>query len=109
MKKFIYASLLSILFFSCENKHGKTESFKVDGNCGMCKQTIEKSLKVEGVYSADWDKKTKILTVTYDTLMTSKSTIATYVARSGYDNEFVKAKDEVYNNLHTCCQYRRTE
>ena len=25
----------------------------------------------------------------------------------GHDTEKVKAKDEVYNNLHACCQYDR--
>ena len=44
----------------------KTASIKVYGNCGMCKSRIEKSLKIEGVSKADWDSKTKLLTVSFD-------------------------------------------
>lgn len=109
MKNILYSCLLTFALFSCGAKHQKTETLKVNGNCGMCKQTIENSLKVDGVTDANWDKNTKVLTVTYDSLLTDKPTIATYVANSGYDNELVKAKDEVYNELHTCCQYKRAE
>ena len=109
MKNIIYSFLIVLTLLSCGAKHQKTETLKVFGNCGMCKQTIENSLKVDGVAEAKWDKKTKILTVTYDSLLTDKSTIATYVASSGYDNELVKAKDEVYNKLHSCCQYERAK
>jgi len=109
MKKLFYSLILSICLFSCTNKHEKSDTLMVYGNCGMCKQTIEKSLSVEGVYTADWNKKTKILSVSYDSLIISKSTIATHVANAGYDNELVKAKDDVYDKLHSCCQYKRAE
>lgn len=109
MKNIFYAIAILFVLISCGAKHQKTETFTVYGNCGMCKETIEKSLKVDGVSEANWDKNTKLLTVTFDTLLTSKSTLATYIAKSGYDNEFVKAEDAVYNSLHTCCQYKRAE
>ena len=45
----------------------KTEKIKVYGNCGMCESRIEKAVKaVDGVSKADWDKKTKMLEVTFD-------------------------------------------
>ena len=44
----------------------KTETFKVWGNCDMCKARIEKAVKSEGATTADWNKNTKILTVTFD-------------------------------------------
>ena len=109
MKKIIYFVLFSALFISCENSHTKTESFKVYGNCGMCKQTIENSLKQENIYSAEWNQKTKIITVSYDSLLFTRSTIAASIAKVGYDNEFAKAQDSVYNNLHSCCQYERAK
>ena len=42
----------------------KTETFKVLGNCDLCKARIEKAVKIEGVTNADWSTKTKLLTVT---------------------------------------------
>ena len=42
----------------------KTETLKVWGNCDECKARIEKTVKAEGATSADWNMKTKILTVT---------------------------------------------
>ena len=42
-------------------------SMKVSGNCGMCKERIEKAATAaDGVESAVWDKETKKLTVTVD-------------------------------------------
>ena len=42
---------------------GKTESFKVLGNCNMCKARIEKAARAEGVTAASWDEKSQLLTV----------------------------------------------
>jgi len=53
----------------------KTESFKVSGNCGMCKDRIEKTVLAEGATSASWDSKTQLLTVTYDPLKTNKDAL----------------------------------
>lgn len=101
--------LITALFImsSCFKSNLKTSTLKVKGNCGMCKQTIEKSLKVDGVYEADWNIQSKILTVSYDSVLINLNTIATFVARSGYDNELVKADTKTYKSLHGCCQYKR--
>lgn len=86
----------------------KTVTFEVNGNCGMCKSTIEKSLKgVEGVKFAVWNKKTKKITVKYNPETIDLMTIHKKIAAVGYDTNKVKAKDEVYKNLHGCCQYDR--
>ena len=86
----------------------KTDTIKVYGNCDMCKATIESSLKKkDGVLSKKWDKNTKMLTVTYDTGKITIQKIGEKIAAVGYDNEYVTAKDEVYNKLHHCCQYDR--
>ncbi|MEQ8624435.1 MAG: heavy-metal-associated domain-containing protein [Vicingaceae bacterium] len=87
-----------------------TESFKVYGNCGMCKRTIEASLKdQEGVYSADWDKDTKIMLVKYDQSLISLEDIKKKIAAVGYDTEENKASEESYKGLPNCCQYERPE
>lgn len=85
----------------------KTENIKVYGNCSMCKKHIETSLKVDGVAKADWDKKTKILAVTYDTSKINSDQIQKNIAAVGYDTEKYKADDKAYNGLDECCQYDR--
>jgi copper chaperone CopZ len=88
----------------------KTEKFKVSGNCGMCETRIEKAASsVVGVSKVDWNKETKVLEVTFDDAKTSTDKIEMAVAKVGHDTPHHKAKDEVYNKLHTCCKYDRTE
>lgn len=84
----------------------KTETIKVSGKCNMCKATIEKAAKVEGVSKAKWDTKSKTLALTYDPSKTTVDQVGKIVAASGYDNEKAKADDKAYNALHSCCQYR---
>ncbi len=86
----------------------KTDQIKVSGNCGMCKKTIETAIKQPGVSSADWDKTTKLLTVTYDEKKINNKQIQKKVAAVGYDTELFKSNDKVYNKLPQCCQYDRT-
>jgi len=86
----------------------KTVIFKVYGNCGMCKRTIEGALKdVKGVKSATWNSEKKMITVTYNPKKTQLMDIHKKIAGVGYDTDKVKAKDETYNGLHGCCQYDR--
>lgn len=85
----------------------KTETFKVSGNCDMCKATIEKAAKVEGVTKASWDKKTKLVTLTYDPSKVKTDDVLKKIATSGYDNEKFKADDKAYKALPGCCKYSR--
>ena len=84
------------------------ETFKVWGNCEMCKTTIEKSLrKFDGVKSARWNVSTKQITVKYNAEETNLEAIKKQIASVGYDTEEFKADDKVYSKLHHCCQYDR--
>ncbi|MFN5937993.1 MAG: heavy-metal-associated domain-containing protein [Sphingobacteriales bacterium] len=85
----------------------KNETVKVWGNCGMCENTIEKAAKAAGATDADWNKETKVLTVSYKGKKTDLSKIEQAIANSGYDTERFTAPDEVYNKLHGCCKYDR--
>ncbi|MHC1733138.1 MAG: heavy-metal-associated domain-containing protein [Bacteroidales bacterium] len=85
----------------------KTESFKVWGECGMCKIRIEKTVKAEGATAASWDSKTQLLTVTYNPEKTGKEALSKKLAAAGHDTEKFKAPDEVYNSLPACCHYER--
>ncbi len=86
----------------------KKETIKVWGNCGMCKKTIEGALKgVDGVSAASWNKKSKMLDVTFDDSKISAKQIEEKVAASGYDTQNIKADDKAYNGLDKCCKYDR--
>lgn len=104
--KFLTAILfitLSTVTFAAGNK---TEAIKVSGNCDMCKTTIEKAAKTNGVSKAIWDKKTKVLTVVYNPEKVTSDDIQKKVAAVGYDTPKFKAPDKAYNTLHSCCKYR---
>ena len=114
---------LAVIFYACGNIPSKggpyvvpatevvdgisTSSFKVWGNCGMCKSTIETALKTNGVKEADWNTDTKIITVSYDSTVITLDEIHRKVAASGYDTQSYKSSDSTYSNLHECCQYDR--
>jgi copper chaperone CopZ len=87
----------------------KTETFKVWGKCDMCKTRIEKAVKTDGVTSADWNIKTSMLTVTFDTGKTSVDILGKKLAAAGHDTEKYRATDEAYSKLPGCCHYERTK
>ena len=84
-----------------------TSTFKVWGNCDMCKETIEGSLKVDGVTKADWNTESKIITTSYDSTKITLNQIQKNIALVGYDNEAYKGDDVAYKALPECCQYDR--
>jgi copper chaperone CopZ len=86
----------------------KVEKVKVYGNCDMCKARIEKAAKaVDGVSSANWDKKTKMLDLAFDDSKTDVKKVEVAIAKAGHDTPLVKATDETYNKLPSCCHYDR--
>jgi copper chaperone CopZ len=87
----------------------KTESIKVWGACGMCKDRIEKTVKAEGATSASWDSKTQLLAVTYDASKTNTDALSKKLASVGHDTEKYKAPDDVYAKLPGCCHYERSK
>ena len=88
-------------------KNEKTVSEKISGNCGMCKKTIEKAGSVKGIATVNWDKETKIASISYDAVKTNKDEILKRIALAGYDSDSFLAPDEAYNSLPGCCQYNR--
>lgn len=109
LKQFAVILLCMIAVTACNRlpETAKTATFKVWGNCGMCKETIEKSVKTEGIYKADWNKDTKIMEIAYDTTMTNLAQIQQQIAAAGYDNEGYTGSDTAYSSLHKCCKYER--
>jgi mercuric ion binding protein len=86
--------------------HYETTTFKVSGNCDMCKSNIESALKANSaVQSANWDVNTKVVTVVYNPHVATVDQLQQLVADSGYDTEKIKATDAAYKALPKCCQY----
>ncbi len=110
MKQFKSMMLLLIAmlaFTITQAQHTKTDTFKVWGNCGMCKRTIEKAAKTEGVEKAEWNKETKIITLVYNPTATSNEKIQKAIAAVGYDTEKYTGDDKAYEKLPGCCHYER--
>lgn len=87
----------------------KKTTFKVAGECGMCKKKIEGAAKTAGASYASWNTETKMLTVSYAAKKTNPETIQKAIAATGYDTPTAKATDEAYEKLHECCKYDRPE
>jgi copper chaperone CopZ len=83
--------------------------FTTYGNCAQCKTRIEKALKIKEVKYAKWDKKKKLVTVTYDSSAISLDSLQQLVAAVGHDTEKFKALDAVYQELPSCCHYRSSK
>ena len=64
LRIFSFTALL-MAFATVSLAQAKTETFKVSGNCGMCKSKIEKAAKEAGAKTAIWNVDTKMLTVFY--------------------------------------------
>ncbi|WP_028283543.1 heavy-metal-associated domain-containing protein [Olleya marilimosa] len=116
------AAIVAIGLTSCKNETKKVEetttmevskemamtdlSFGVRGNCGMCKNTIEKAANgVEGVSNANWDVDKKKIDVSFDDTKTNAMAIHNAIAASGYDTEKVAGSEDAYNSLPGCCKY----
>ena len=115
MKTIIFSALCILAFAGIFNHstasvtHYETTTFKVSGNCEMCKSKIEAALKKNAaIQSSNWDVTTKILTVTYNPHSISIDQIHQLVANVGYDTDKVKATDASYKALPGCCKYKRS-
>ena len=90
-----------------DKKFMKTVFFSVNGNCGMCKETIEKAaLSVWGIHSAEWDSENKKIQISYDVRDKVLPKVHKAIAARGYDTDKIKASQQVYAKLPECCQYR---
>lgn len=113
MKKYfqfflLLAGLFFFTAFTADPGDPTTLTFKVKGNCGMCKERIEKAAKsVAGVTAAKWDVKSKVLTLTYTGKPSVADKVKAKIVAAGHDVEAQKAKQKTYEALPGCCQYER--
>lgn len=103
------ATILLFSFSSCKAqiKNAKTESVKIYGNCEICEKTIETVGNIKKVANVEWDKDSKMATITYDSTKTNQDEILKRIALAGYDSDKFLAPDDVYSKLDECCQYER--
>lgn len=90
-----------------KNKNAKYE-IEVNGNCDMCKKRIERAAySVRGVKSAQWHSNHQDMHLIIDENRTSIDEVHQAIADAGHDTNKVRAKEEVYQELHSCCLYER--
>lgn len=107
MKKIVFVLTLLIGTASFAQNKNARATIEVDGVCNMCKERIEKAaIKAKGVKIANWDVETHELKLIFDERKTSLKKIHQSIAEVGHDTKEIKATDEAYNSLHTCCYYR---
>jgi mercuric ion binding protein len=107
LKSMMLLLLASFAFTATKAQDTKTDTFKVWGNCGMCKRTIEKAANVEGVEKATWNRETKIFTIVYNPTVISNEKVQKAIAAAGYDTEKFNGDDKAYEKLPGCCHYER--
>lgn len=107
--KNLFLSLL-VLLCSVNSKAQTTvesSNFKVDGNCEMCKQRIEKAAKsINGVSFAKWNIESKIITVKYKTTKTNLDSIHKAISEMGYKTDKIAATETGYEALPHCCKVK---
>lgn len=111
MKKHLLTTMILLLVILSNGSFAKEAltktSFKVSGNCDMCKNRIEKAAKTEGVKTAVWNVDTHLLTLTFAPAKISVADIEQNIAKAGYDTDRYKANSSAYGKLPQCCQYER--
>lgn len=78
------------------------------GNCGMCKDRIETAAKeIIGVQTAYWEPTSQLLTLRVQDVIFDVLELHKTMTSLGHDTDEMRADNEVYENLHSCCKYER--
>lgn len=112
MKKLMFMLFVSLIGFTSQAQEKKNKNAKKDievrGNCEMCKKRIEKTAyAVPGVKSAEWHQDNQTLHLIINEEKTNVLVIQEAIAKVGHDTGKVRAKDEDYEKLPSCCAYER--
>jgi len=105
--------VISVILFACtmifaQDKKVVETTFKVFGNCGICKNRIETAVKIKEVKFAKWDKNSKMLKIAFLSPDITADSLQKRIAAVGHDTEKFKAPDSVYAKLPGCCLYRES-
>ena len=112
MKNVFLGMMLLFVAFSTQAQDKKNKNAKytieVNGNCEQCQKRIQKAaFSVPGVKSSNWNIETHELSLILNEEKATILDVKKAVAKAGHDTDEVKASKEVYENLHSCCQYDR--
>jgi cation transport ATPase len=121
MKNIILILVLSFTGFATQaqdlsvSDHTKQKKSKnarytteVNGNCEQCQKRIQKAaFSVSGVKSANWSIETHQLSLILNEEKGTLLDVKKAVAKIGHNTDVVKATNEDYDKLHSCCKYER--
>ncbi|MCL1641493.1 mercury transporter [Elizabethkingia sp. HvH-WGS333] len=99
--------LLSSIYGFAQISNAKSVNVKIFGNCAMCKEMIENAGNDKKTAKVDWNKETKLASITYDSKKTDENSILKRIALAGFDNESFLAPDDAFAKLPECCKYKR--
>lgn len=111
MKLLIFSLTLMMILGGCKiqekNKVLTQTTFRVEGNCDMCKSRIETAaLSLSGVKKANWDVSSKILSIAYDASKMTEDKIHQEISAVGHETSRLPADEKAYQKLHSCCKYK---
>lgn len=111
MKNIIYSLIAIMAIGSCkiqqQHKTYTQTTFRVEGNCEMCKKRIENAvMSLSGVKKANWDTTTKMLNISYDASKMTEDKIHEELSKVGHATSKLPADERAYQKLHTCCKYK---
>jgi copper chaperone CopZ len=114
MKNLFLGMMLIVVALSTQAQEKKNKNAKytimVNGNCEQCQRRIQKAaFSVDGVKTANWSIETHKLDVTINEEKTFVAEVKKAVAKVGHDAGEIRATNETYENLHSCCKYEREE
>ncbi len=112
MKNIVLGIMLLFIALSTQAQDKKSKnakySFEVNGNCDLCKKRIEKAAySVPGVKSAYWSVETHQINLILNEDKSSLAEVKKAISKVGHDTDEIKATQEDYDKLHSCCQYER--
>ena len=109
MKLYISRIILGIFLLSAQiifAQNLSKNTFRVKGNCEMCKARIESTALKAGAEHAEYSIDSQTLTLETAN-STSTDDILKKISEAGHDNEKFKASEQAYESLPGCCHYNR--
>ncbi len=112
MKNILLGMMLLFVAISTQAQDKKNKNanytFEVNGNCEQCQKRIQKAAySVNGVKSANWDIESHQLSLIINEEKCSVLDVKKAIAKVGHDTDEIKATNEDYEKLHSCCLYER--